>query len=84
MRKLLILIIRLYQKTLSVLLGQNCRFSPSCSEYAITALERFGILKGSWLSIRRILRCHPLNEGGTDPVPETFHWHSDKQQKNSE
>ncbi|WP_210204967.1 membrane protein insertion efficiency factor YidD [Pleionea mediterranea] len=72
MRKLLILIIRLYKKALSPLLGDRCRFYPSCSSYAIEALEKHGVLRGSWLSIKRILRCHPLNDGGNDPVPESF------------
>ena len=61
--------IRGYQRFLSPLLGSNCRFSPTCSSYAIEAVNRFGVMKGSWLASKRILRCHPLNEGGEDPVP---------------
>lgn len=61
--------IKAYQKWLSPLLGNNCRFTPSCSNYAITAIFRFGMLKGGWLAAKRILKCHPLNEGGHDPVP---------------
>ena len=58
-----------YQRFLSPLLGSNCRFQPTCSCYANQAIERFGVLKGSWLAGKRILKCHPLNEGGEDPVP---------------
>ena len=64
----LIYLIRIYQFTLSPLLGSSCRFEPSCSHYAIDALRKYGPLRGSWLSIKRISRCHPLNEGGYDPV----------------
>jgi hypothetical protein len=55
---------------MSPLLGQNCRFYPTCSHYSIEALERFGAVKGSWLTIKRLLKCHPLHPGGVDPVPE--------------
>lgn len=65
-------LIRLYQKTLSPLLGTHCRFYPSCSEYTRQAIGRWGALRGSYLGTRRILRCHPFNPGGLDPVPETF------------
>ena len=70
MRQVLMLMIRLYQWMLSPMLGSNCRFYPSCSCYAHAALERHGALKGSWLGLRRILRCHPFNDGGYDPVPD--------------
>lgn len=63
--------IKAYQRWLSPLLGNNCRFNPTCSSYAITAINRFGVVKGSWLAIKRILKCHPLNEGGDDPVPKS-------------
>ena len=70
MRALLIGLIRLYQRALSPLLGPRCRFHPTCSAYAVQALERHGVVRGSFLAARRIARCHPLNEGGFDPVPE--------------
>ena len=69
MRALAIALIRLYQWTISPLLGRNCRFHPSCSQYALEAIERFGILRGSWLAVTRIGRCHPWHPGGYDPVP---------------
>ena len=58
-----------YHRLLSPLLPQSCRFSPSCSAYAMAALERHGIVAGLWLGLRRLCRCHPLNDGGYDPVP---------------
>ncbi|MEX1237467.1 MAG: membrane protein insertion efficiency factor YidD [Pseudomonadales bacterium] len=67
---LIIRLLRLYQLTLSVVIGPRCRFYPSCSSYAMEALERYGLAKGSWLALRRIGRCHPFNPGGVDPVPE--------------
>ncbi len=67
-------LIRLYQITLSPLLPPACRFTPSCSHYGYEALKRFGFLKGSWLTLKRIARCHPLDPGGYDPVPEEFHF----------
>jgi hypothetical protein len=71
MRFLLIALVRLYQVTISTWLPPRCRFYPSCSTYAIQALERHGAGRGSWLAARRLCRCHPLNHGGLDPVPET-------------
>tara|TARA_B110000467_G_C18289677_1_gene463970 strand:+ start:164 stop:400 length:237 start_codon:yes stop_codon:yes gene_type:complete len=68
-QKLIITGIKGYQRFISPLLGSNCRFQPTCSSYAIEAINRFGAIKGSWLASKRILRCHPLNEGGDDPVP---------------
>ena len=65
-----IFIIKVYQYCISPLLGNNCRFYPSCSQYSVQAIERFGVIKGSYLSIRRLLKCHPWHEGGEDPVPE--------------
>ena len=69
MKTLLIRIVRLYQLTLSPLIGNNCRFYPSCSHYAVEAIETHGSGRGSFLALRRILRCHPWHEGGVDPVP---------------
>ena len=66
----LIWVIRGYQLVLSPMHPQSCRFYPSCSAYAVTALERFGLFRGSWLAARRLLRCHPWNPGGVDHVPQ--------------
>ena len=63
-------LIRGYQQVWSPMRPQTCRFYPSCSAYALTALERFGLLRGSWLAARRLLRCHPWNPGGVDHVPD--------------
>ncbi len=70
MKTLLILLIDGYRKFVSPLFPPSCRFTPSCSSYARTAVERFGAWKGSMLALRRILRCNPWNAGGFDPVPE--------------
>ncbi|MES2490795.1 MAG: membrane protein insertion efficiency factor YidD [Pseudomonadota bacterium] len=70
MGQVLIYLFRAYQRFISPLLGPRCRFYPSCSSYAIEAVERFGPLKGSALAVHRICRCHPLNPGGIDPVPD--------------
>lgn len=64
--------VRAYQRALSPGLGRNCRYSPTCSAYAVEALERFGVIRGGWLALRRIGRCHPLRPGGYDPVPTGF------------
>ena len=68
MKRILVGLIRLYQKVISPLKGQTCRFYPSCSEYSIQALQKYGVINGSWKSIRRILKCHPFHPGGHDPV----------------
>jgi putative membrane protein insertion efficiency factor len=69
-RQLLMWFIRGYQLGISPMLGPRCRFYPSCSCYAHTAIERYGVARGGWLGLRRILRCHPFREGGYDPVPD--------------
>jgi uncharacterized protein len=69
MKKILLAMIRMYQLFLSPLLGQHCRFTPSCSQYTREAIEKYGAAKGSWLGLKRILRCQPFCEGGHDPVP---------------
>jgi len=61
--------IKLYQNTISRALPPVCRFEPSCSHYAYEAIERYGLLQGGWLAIKRLCRCHPFNPGGYDPVP---------------
>jgi uncharacterized protein len=63
-------LIRAYQLVLSPMRPQTCRFYPSCSAYAVTAIQRFGLLRGFWLASRRLLRCHPWNPGGVDHVPQ--------------
>lgn len=65
----LILLVRGYRRFLSPLLGQQCRFQPTCSAYGLQSLQEHGALRGSWLTVRRIARCHPFNPGGYDPVP---------------
>jgi uncharacterized protein len=70
-RHLAALLIRIYQWTLSPLLGPRCRFYPSCSQYALEAIQRFGVLRGGWLALARLARCHPWHAGGFDPVPES-------------
>ena len=74
MKRVLIGLVRFYQRAISPHLRPSCRYSPSCSHYAVEALERFGALKGSWLAIRRILRCNPWGGSGYDPVPDTWSW----------
>lgn len=70
MKWLLMKLIRAYQLFLSPVLGSSCRFEPTCSCYTHKAIETHGAIKGTWLGIRRIGKCHPWNEGGYDPVPE--------------
>jgi hypothetical protein len=62
--------IRVYQLTLSALIGQHCRFQPTCSRYSAEAIRRFGAFRGGWMAVRRIGRCHPWGGSGWDPVPE--------------
>lgn len=74
LRAVLVGLVRLYQTAISPYLGGHCRFEPSCSEYTITALRRHGVLKGLWLGLGRLLRCHPFSSsGGWDPVPLSDH-----------
>ena len=69
MRTIFMLLIRGYQLVISPLLPASCRYYPTCSAYALEAFERYGVMKGGWLTISRILRCHPFRPGGYDPVP---------------
>ena len=64
-----LLLIRMYQNTISRVLPPSCRFTPSCSHYGYEAIEKYGLIKGGWLAVKRISRCHPLTPGGYDPVP---------------
>jgi uncharacterized protein len=68
MKYFLVVLIRIYQKLISPLKGQTCRFYPTCSEYSVQALQKYGFFKGSWKSIKRISKCHPFHPGGHDPV----------------
>lgn len=70
MQKILIQLIRIYRYLISPWIGQHCRFEPTCSVYALTAIERFGALKGSKLTVIRLSKCHPFHAGGFDPVPK--------------
>ena len=70
MKTVILLMIDLYRRFLSPLFRPACRFEPSCSSYARTAVERFGPARGTWLALKRIVRCNPWNRGGYDPVPE--------------
>ncbi|WCN39289.1 membrane protein insertion efficiency factor YidD [Aneurinibacillus uraniidurans] len=70
MKTILLFLIRAYQRILSPLLPPSCRFYPSCSHYGLEAIQRFGAFKGGWLTIKRILKCHPFHPGGIDPVPK--------------
>lgn len=72
LQTLLIGLVRAYQYLLSPWLGRRCRFYPSCSEYAVEALQKHGGVAGSWLTLRRLARCHPYHPGGVDLVPESF------------
>lgn len=77
-RRALLALLRGYKKYLSPALGNNCRFLPTCSEYAMQAIEVHGVLKGGLLSLWRVLRCNPLGRYGYDPVPEKGRWRSDE------
>ena len=69
LKRLLIGLIRVYQYAISPFLGRSCRFVPSCSEYTVEAVQKHGAIKGGWLGIKRVGRCHPWHPGGYDPVP---------------
>ena len=73
MKALLLALLRGYQRGVSPLFGAHCRFYPSCSAYAVTAISEYGAARGSWLAVRRLSRCHPLHAGGYDPVPLDSH-----------
>lgn len=69
MKQIFLFLIRAYQKVISPIFPPSCRFTPSCSHYGYEAIEKYGALKGSWMAIKRVGRCHPLTAGGYDPVP---------------
>ena len=76
MTRLLIAMIRAYQRLVSPVLAPRCRFAPSCSSYAVEALQEYGAARGSWLALRRLARCHPFHRGGYDPVPARIEGHA--------
>lgn len=69
MKRLFLAMLRFYRKAISPLFPPSCRYSPTCSAYALEAVEKYGALKGGFLALRRFLRCHPFHKGGYDPVP---------------
>lgn len=75
-KKSFILLISFYKTFISPVLPPSCRFYPSCSDYARASIEAHGVLRGCYLALRRLLKCHPYHEGGIDQVPESFHWHA--------
>lgn len=82
MKRLLIGCIRIYQRSISPLFPPACRFTPTCSQYAVEAIERFGVIKGTWLAMRRLLRCNPFGGHGYDPVPERSEHKKSRRNKN--
>lgn len=72
-RKIFLALIRFYQRAVSPYLGRSCRFYPTCSRYTYEAIETYGALKGSWMGLKRIVKCHPLHPGGYDPVTKHDH-----------
>lgn len=83
MKSFILLLLRAYKAILSPLLGPRCRFHPSCSSYAMEAVERFGPWRGGWMAAKRIGRCHPLSDGGFDPVPDGIGSRPDPKQPNN-
>ncbi|MGD9786516.1 MAG: membrane protein insertion efficiency factor YidD [Sulfuricellaceae bacterium] len=69
MSRLLITLIKAYQYIISPIIGPSCRFTPTCSQYTVEAIQKYGVFKGFWMGAKRISRCHPWNEGGYDPLP---------------
>jgi uncharacterized protein len=70
-KRIVIRVLKLYQLMISPLIGQCCRFYPTCSNYMIEAVETYGVCRGVWLGVKRLLKCHPFHSGGVDPVPAT-------------
>lgn len=81
MKKIFILFIRFYQKFISPLFPAKCRYYPTCSQYTLEAIQEYGAIKGTYLGIKRILRCHPFHEGGYDPVPKRKREDSEEKEK---
>ena len=69
MKRVLLALVRFYRRAISPLRPPSCRYTPTCSQYALEAIEKYGALKGGWMAFRRILRCNPFHKGGYDPVP---------------
>ena len=78
MKYVLIGLLKAWRLVISPIYGNVCRYYPSCSAYALRAVEFHGAVKGSWLTVRRLLRCHPWSPGGYDPVPDTPEWHAEQ------
>jgi putative membrane protein insertion efficiency factor len=70
LKGLVFILIHIYKNTFSIIFGPCCRFTPSCSSYALLSIQRFGVVKGAKLTFKRLIRCHPFNPGGYDPVPD--------------
>ena len=82
MKRFLLALIGFYRKHITVHTPASCRFTPTCSAYAVQAIERFGAVRGGFLALKRILRCHPFHKGQMyDPVPEEFSWHEPKKNR---